>query len=173
MKRFIIVGCVVSALLSTFLTSSAPAASSIGAGVHYLRQISDFDDDEIDKDNFGLIGSLQFGLAMLTLEGNAEYVFDYLGTDEGLFEPSAYALIGGFIYGGAGIGVGRFNGEWQDDPFYALRAGVDVPFGPVSFDIYGTYRFQKDEELEDLTGDDLDAITLAAVLRKSFGSDGY
>jgi hypothetical protein len=167
MKHLFISACCVFTLLSF----ARPAqASSIGAGLHYLRAVSDFDEVEnIEKNNFGIIGSLQLQFLILTLEGNAEYVFDYLGSDEGLFEPSAYALIGGLIYGGAGIGIGHFDGDWQDDPFYALRAGVEIPFGGISLDAYGTYRFQKDDELEDLTGDDLDTITLAAVIRKSLG----
>jgi hypothetical protein len=47
------------------------------------------------------------------------------------------------IYGGAGIGIGHINGDWQSDPFYALRLGVAIPIGKLSGDIYGTYRFQK------------------------------
>jgi hypothetical protein len=95
-----------------------------------------------------------------------------LGSDDDLFEPSAYLLFGSMIYGGAGIGIGHINGDWQSDPFYALRLGVDFPIGKLSGDVYGTYRFQKDDDLEDLTGEDLDSVTLAGVLRYHFGEGG-
>jgi hypothetical protein len=176
MKRFLVLTCITSALFSTSLATTALAQHSLGIGVHYLRSLGDFDEAndlgaEIEENNFGILGSYQFDAGLLKLEANGEYVFDYLG-QEGLFEPSAYALIGDFIYGGAGIGIGHFNDRWFDDPFYALRAGVNLPLGSLGLDIYGTYRFQSDDELEDLTGDDLDSVTLAVVLRKSLGGGG-
>src|SRR5688572_7245722 len=144
MNRFLVVACITSALLSTSLTTTAFAQHSLGIGAHYLRALGDFEDaeeldDEIENNNFGILGSYQFDAGLLKLEANGEYIFDYLGR-EGLFEPSAYALIGDFIYGGAGIGIGYFNDDWQDDPFYALRLGVNLPLGSLGLDLYGTYR---------------------------------
>jgi hypothetical protein len=50
----------VAALFSLSLASQA-SATSIGAGLHYLRAIGDFDDeDNIDENDFGVLGSLQF-----------------------------------------------------------------------------------------------------------------
>jgi hypothetical protein len=37
--------------------------------------------------------------------------------------------------------------------------------GGIGLDVYGSYRFQEDEEIEDLTGEDLDSLTFAAVFR--------
>ena len=175
MNRFLVVACITAALLSTSLTTTAFAQHSLGIGVHYLRSLGDFEeaedlDSEIEENNFGILGSYQFDAGLLKLEANGEYVFDYLG-QEGLFEPSAYALIGDFIYGGAGIGVGNFNDRWLD-PFYALRLGVNLPLGSLGLDLYGTYRFQSDEDLEEATGDDLDSVTFALVLRKALGGGG-
>ncbi len=155
--------------------SAAPAhalvGSSIGIGLHYLRSLGDFEEDEVsfDKDNFGILGSYQFGVPLVSIEANVEWVFDYLGTDETLIEPSLYAVTNGMIYVGAGIGIGHINDRWLNDPFYALRGGVNVGLGGLGLDVYTTYRFQSDDELEDLTGDDLDSLTFAAVLRKSLG----
>ena len=42
--------------------------------------------------------------------------------------PQGWALVGSVLYGGAGIGIGNFDGEWQDDPFYALRTTSIVEF---------------------------------------------
>jgi hypothetical protein len=167
MKGILTVACLTSAMLS-ICWAPQTQANSIGAGVHYLRAVGNFDDDdEIDRDNFGVLGSLQFGASMFKLEANTEFVFDYLGTDETLIKPSAYVLIGSVLYGGAGIGIGYLNEDWESDPFYALRAGVDIPFGKLSGDIYATYRFQESEDLEDLP-EDLDSATLSGVLRYHF-----
>ena len=57
------------------------------------------------------------------------------------------------------------DGDWQDHPFYALRGGVDLPLGGMALDAYATYQFQDGGELENLTGEDLDSLTFAAILR--------
>jgi hypothetical protein len=73
--------------------------------------------------------------------------------------------MGNLIYGGVGMGIGYTNNEWQTNPFYALRAGVNLPLGKRAIDLYATYNFQSDKELENLTGEDLDSATFAAILR--------
>ncbi|HET9252629.1 MAG TPA: hypothetical protein VFP58_10990 [Candidatus Eisenbacteria bacterium] len=142
--------------------------SSLGAGIHYLRTLGDITaDDTIDlnQDSFSLLASLKSDMGPLTLDGQVEYIFDYLGTDEAMWVPSAWALLGKTIYGGAGIGIGHTDGEWQTNPFYALRAGVEIPLGGMALDTYASYQFQSGAELEDLTGEDLDSLTFAALLR--------
>jgi hypothetical protein len=151
---------------------------SIGGGLHYLRNLADIQDDpninlddEWDNNSFGILGSYRYDAGLLKVEGNVEYVFDYAGTGEAMWIPSAWLLAGGMIYGGAGIGTGYIDGEWQNDPFYALRAGVNLPLGAMGLDVFGTYQFQNDEELEDLTGENLDSVTFAAVLRFALGGN--
>ena len=144
--------------------AATASATSLGAGIHYLHNLGDIKDDGLENDSFSLIGSIQSS-GMIKFEVDVEYIFDYAGTDEAMVEPSAWALIGGLVYGGAGIGIGHIDGEWQDHPFYALRAGLNFPLGGVGLDVFGTYRFQKDEEFNDLTGEDLDSVTFGAILR--------
>lgn len=146
-------------------THIANAGSSLGGGVHYLRNLGDIKETGYDPNSFSILGSYQLGVSLLTFEADLEYIFDFAGTDEAMWEPSAWLLLGGFIYGGAGIGIGHFDGDWQDEPFYALRGGVELPLGNLGLDLFATYRFQSDETFEDLTGEDLDSITFAAVLR--------
>lgn len=146
----------------------ANAGFNIGGGLHYLYAMGDIDENnpDLSKNAFGLIGSAQFAGPMLKIEGNVEYIFDYLGTDLAMWEPSLYALVGGMIYGGAGIGMSKLDeAENWTDPWYALRGGVTLPLGGMGLDMYATYRFWSDDDLEGLTGDDLDSITFAAVLR--------
>ena len=167
MKR-ILLCLVITALISTMVTVPSMAlGGSLGAGLHYLRNLGDIDNNEsldLSKDSFGLIGSYQFGAAMMTLEAQGEYIFNYAGTDNGMFIPSGWALLGSMIYAGAGMGIGHLDGEWQSDPFYALRAGVNLPLMAFKLDLYGTYNFWNNDDIKDATGEDLDSITFAAVL---------
>jgi hypothetical protein len=165
MKKLLAVLLIVAASSMT----STIAHAGLGVGLHYLRNLGDIDSDEsldLSKDSFGIIGSLKkTGAGLLSFEGQVEYIFDYAGTGDDMWIPSGWLLAGKFIYGGAGIGVGHIGGEWQSDPFYALRAGVNLPLGGLSLDAYGTYQFWDDDALHDLTGEDLDSVTFAAVLR--------
>ena len=98
-------------------------------------------------------------------EGDVEFVPDYLGSDEMLYQPQAYALIGGLIYGGAGIGIGYLDGEWFDNPFYALRAGVDLPVGNLHVDVNANYRFLSSKAFDSVDDKDLDSVTFGAIVR--------
>jgi hypothetical protein len=164
MRKFLAVLLIVAAASTTATIANA----GIGVGLHYLRNLGDIDADEsldLSKDSFGIIGSLQKPSAgLLSFEAQVEYIFDYAGTGNDMWIPSGWLLAGKFIYGGAGIGIGHIDGDWQSDPFYALRAGVNLPLGGMSIDAYGTYQFWSDDDLHDLTGEDLDSVTFAAVL---------
>ena len=158
---------VVAALMVTCLWA-APAEAGIGLGVHYLRNLGDIsEDDDIDlsQDSFSLLASFKNKAGMLNLDGQVEYIFDYIGTGNEMWQPSLWLLLGQMIYGGAGIGIGYTDGDWQKNPFYALRAGVEFPLGGLALDGYGTYRLQSNQELSDLTGEDLDSVTFALLLR--------
>ena len=85
-----------------------------------------------------------------------------------MIQPQGYAMLGNLIYGGVGIGIGHIDGEWQSNPFYALRAGVDFMAGSLDLDLFASYRFQKTSDLDHLGGDDLNSITFGALIR--FGS---
>lgn len=158
---------VVSIALVT-VGGTAWAGSSIGGGIHYLRTLGDITNDgdiDLNQDSFSLLASLQTDMGVIKLDGQVEYIFDYLGTEEPMWVPSAWALLGQTIYGGAGIGIGHTDGDWQKNPFYALRAGVQIPLGGMALDAYTSYQFQSGADLEDLTGEDLDSLTFAALLR--------
>ncbi len=152
-------------LLISGWTADAAAGQRFGGGFHYLRNLGDIKAYGYEQDSYSLLGSYQLTGPLLKLEGAVEYIFDFAGVEEPMWQPSAWLLAGGSIYGGAGVGIGYIDGDWQDDPFYAIRAGVDLVFGNLWLDIFATYRFQSDPDLEALTGEDLDSITFAAVLR--------
>jgi hypothetical protein len=154
------------ALCALTLTAWAATASatSLGVGLHYLHNLGDIKGAGFEDDSMSMIGSIQSG-GTIKFEADVEYIFNYLGTDHAMVEPSAWLLIGGLVYGGAGIGIGHTDGEWQDNPFYAFRGGVNFPLGSVGLDLFSTYRFQKDEHINDLTGESLDSLTFGAMLR--------
>lgn len=152
-------------LLAAAWTAETFAGHRIGGGVHYLRNLGDIKEQGYEPNSFSLLGSYQYAGSLLKFEGDVEYIFDFAGTDEPMWQPSAWLLAGGAIYGGAGIGIGYIDGDWQNDPFYAIRAGVELAFATLDIDLFATYRFQSDPDLEKLTGEDLDSVTFAAVLR--------
>jgi len=158
--------------VSAGVVAQSANAMSIGGGVHYLRTLGDIKDEGYKQDSFSILGSLQFPLGPLTMEGTVDYIFDLAGTDEAAIQPQVWALIGGFIYGGAGIGWTHVNDDWLDDPFYALRGGVNLPLSIFTLDLYATWNFQSDEDFENLTGEDLDSLTFAAVARFPLGGGG-
>lgn len=153
-----------------FFATSADAATRFGGGIHYLRTLGDIKDSpEFDENAIGFMASIVTGRS-LRLEGDLEVIPDFGGSGETMLQPQAYAMLGEFIYGGLGIGIGYFDGEWQSQPFYAFRAGVNLPLGGFGIDLFATYRFQNDENLENFQSDDLNTITFGALLR--FGGGG-
>ena len=172
MKKLLIA---LSALVMVIASAGAAAAGgvSLGGGVHYLHNVGQIDDNgvNLDQNSIGILGSVMGRAAFLKLEGQAEYIPNYLGSDEGMWIPQAWAMVGSTLYAGGGIGIGHINGDWQNDPFYALRAGVDLPLGPAGLDMYGTYHFWNDHAFDDVNHDDLDSVTFAALLRFNLGGD--
>jgi hypothetical protein len=158
------------------VTIAVPAtAAQFGVGVHYLRTLEeykDIDDESIGQNDFGFFGSITIPIAIVRVEGQVEYVPSYF--DEHLFQPAAYGLLDiGPIYGGVGIGNGYLTGEdeqgnsngWATNPFYALRAGIDLGLGGFAVDVYAAYRFQSASFLDGAQNLDLNALTLAAQIK--------
>jgi hypothetical protein len=142
-------------------------AGQFGVGLHYLRTLDDQGFDDFDQNDFGIFGTLTFPIAIVRVEGMLEWVPDYF--DEQLIEPSAYGLLDiGPIYGGVGIGIGYLTGDgagWATNPFYALRAGIDVGLVGFGVDVFATYRFQSANYVDNVQNLDLDKFTLAAQIK--------
>ena len=177
MSRYTGIAILVVVVLGLFVGSGvADAQHRLGGGIHYLHNLGELEDTgtanlDWSQDSFSLMGSYQYSGMLVKVEGDVEYIFDYVGTGEAMWEPSAWALLGSLLYGGAGIGIGYTDGDWQSNPFFALRAGVDVALGGMDLDVFASYRFQSDQQIENLTGEDLDSLTFAALLR--FGVGGH
>ncbi|HET9326134.1 MAG TPA: hypothetical protein VFQ05_05110 [Candidatus Eisenbacteria bacterium] len=164
--RHVIVTLTLCALLMGIgVTTAGAVGGSFGAGLHYLRNLGDIKAAGFDQNSYSLVGAYKYDAGLLKVEGTVDYIFDYVGTGEPMWEPAGWGLVGNMIYGGAGIGIGYTDGDWQKNPFYALRAGVALPLGDLGLDVFGTYRFQTDAELKELTGEDLDSVTFCALVR--------
>ena len=142
-------------------TTATDAEAGLGLGLHYLNTLGDIKDHpDFDSSAIGFLAVYSLGAGLINFEADLEWVPDYaFGKD--LWEPSAYAFVGGFIYGGVGIGLGNYNGDWMDDPFYALRVGVKF----AMLDVFTSYRFQKWSDLEGVESDDLNSITFGALFK--------
>ena len=137
----------------------------IGAGANYWVAVDDIDDDSIDDDGFSYLVSYQYWMDFLGVEVDMEILPDRFG--ETASAPQAYLLLGGTIYGGVGIGLVRADGSFADDPFYALRAGLNLELLPSVFvDISANYRFNDSAQFEgDDTDIDTDTVFMGAALR--------
>lgn len=143
----------------------------IGGGAHYWRTIDDLEEDDfdIDEDGVAYLASYQFvASSLFKLEIDLEvFPEDFGGTDEIVYAPQVFALLGAGIYGGIGIGTYYVDDEFADDPFYSLRAGIDLEVLPsVRLDINANYTFADFESIKTVDQDiDTDTITLGAMLR--------
>jgi len=166
MKRLTVLLLVLLGVLGAASASHAQLGLRVGGGIHYLRTIGDIKDDAtFDENAINFLASVQLGAGLVKFEGDLEWVPDYGGSDESLWQPQAFVLVGNLIYGGGGIGWGYIDGEWFDEPFYALRVGVDFPLGGIHLDVNANYRFQSTKVFESVDTEDLDSITFGAIVR--------
>ena len=161
MKRIFLTLMVVMVPLVLLSVSATESQAGFGLGLHYLNTLGDMKDaPEFDSSAFGFMGAYSFGPGLINFEADIEWIPDY-AFGKNMVQPQAYAFVGDFIYGGVGIGIGYIDGGWQDNPFYALRAGVKI----TVLDIFTSYRFQSWNAVEDFDSDDLNSITFGALFK--------
>jgi hypothetical protein len=144
----------------------------IGAGLHYWRTVDDIDVDSIDENGMAYLVTYQYVPAgILRAEIDLEiFPEDFGGSDEAVYAPQALLIVGGGLYAGLGIGVFYSDGDFAEDPFYILRAGLNLELLPNIFvDINGNYHFTDFDDLKDVSDKvDTDTITLGAAVRLAF-----
>ena len=154
----VILAATICLLLATTATESQ---AGFGVGLHYLKTLDDMEETSgFDSSSLGFLGVYSFGPGMLNFELSLEYVPNYI-MEEDLLQPSAYVFMGNHIYGGLGIGTSRFKGDWSEDPFFDLRAGLKI----TVFDFFASYRIQKLDEVTELETDDLNSVTFGAIFK--------
>ena len=142
----------------------------IGLGGHYWKSVDDIDISDIDEDGVAMVVSYQYKPSLFGFQFDVEVADEQLtGQSETVYSPQAFVIIGGLIYGGLGIGTHYADGEFADEPFYALKAGLDFELLPhIHLDINANYRFDNwdiDEVSEDV---DTDTVTLGLIGRIEF-----
>jgi len=148
-------------VIAPIMLMADESEAGFGLGLHYLKTVEDMGETSgFDSSSLGYLGVYSFGPGMLNFELSAEYVPNYI-MDEDLFQPAAYAFIGNRIYGGLGIGIGHFKGQWANDPFFDLRAGLKISV----FDFFASYRIQKLDEVTELETDDFNSVTFGALFK--------
>lgn len=161
MKRVLITLLVVLSPVVFLATTVTDAHAGFGAGIHYLKTVEDMEETHgFDSSSLGFLGVYSFGATLLNFEFDFEYVPNF-AFDKDLIQPSAYVFVGSFIYGGLGVGVAHYDGQWAEDPFYDLRAGLKI----AVFDFFASYRLQKLDEINDLESDDLNSVTFGAIFK--------
>lgn len=161
-------------MLVLVLISAVPAlggAHRVGLGANYWIALDDIDIDDIDEDGLSYLVSYQWRPTLIGFQADLEFLPDLFG-DDGI-APAAYLVAGKAIYAALGIGMTHVDGDWADDPFIALKAGLDLELLPSIFlDISASYRYNgkiRDIEVEDeLKKIDTDTVFLGATARFAF-----
>jgi hypothetical protein len=75
--------------------------------------------------------------------------------------------VGAGLYGGLGIGTLYADGNFSDNPFFILRAGIDLDLLPrVHVDVNANYHFAEWDGINEVDERlDSDTITLGAAVR--------
>lgn len=160
-------------VLGLVSAANAGMTQRIGAGATYWHTLDEIKDAR-DYDQDGMAWFLSYQCKpvwLLFLEVQvAQMPEGYLAASEAVYAPEA--LLGVeflFIYGAVGIGAYYTDGEWSDDPFYDLRAGVNLGLLPfLKLDLYGNYRFMDFEELDVKEDVNADTLMFGAALRLEF-----
>lgn len=164
MKKLVIVVLMFAFVITT---TNAMAEHRIGGGVNYWISVDDIDldDRDVDEDGLSFLASYQYWTGMFGLELDLEFLPDRFG--ESAVAPEAYLLFGKAIYAGVGLGVVYTDGDFADEPFFALRAGLNLEVLPsIYLDIYGNYRFNDSADFDNEATDiDTDTVFLGAAVR--------
>ncbi len=160
------------AIAVVFFAGSAWAGGStlrVSGGAHYWVAL-----DDLDVSNFKTSGlSYEVGVQwrpvwLIGVEAACEYFPDGVGGATGAtYAPQASLVIGQTLYGAVGIGTHFSDGSFASQPFYTLRAGVNIGIVPrLNLDIHASCQFVTWEHLdEQINGN---TVALGAALRFGF-----
>ncbi len=161
-----------AALLFTAPETARAQNHRFGAGVHYWVTVDDIDVDDVDESGVAWTLSYQYLLSSIfTIEADLEvFTGNFGGSDDTVFAPQAFLLLGSTIYGGLGAGFFTAGDSSSADPFFTLRAGFDFEIIRGLFlDINANYTFADFDDISDaLEQIDTDTVTLGAVVRFGF-----
>lgn len=167
MRRWLGLVVVFASLLHVLAASAG--SHQIGGGVHYWQAVENIDTDDIDKNGLSYLASYRYNPATLFALQLEFEVFPkgFMGLRDDVYSPQGMIVLGSVLYAGLGVGTYYYDGDFADDPFYILRAGVDLEVLPrVHVDVNGNYQFTDFASLKDIEDNvDTDTITLGAAIR--------
>lgn len=167
----ILMGCI---LFLSMSVASTAGPHGLGGGVHYWRTMDRIKDDDYKLDDSGVawVVSYQYvPMFLLRIQTDLEiFPSGFGGFDKTTFAPQAYLVVGSGLYVAGGIGVHYADGDFGDDPFYAVRAGLNVAVLPgVHLDLNANYRFLDWNDVRELDKKiNTDTLTLGAAVRMAF-----
>jgi len=168
-KRWSLVLLSLVLLAAVATTAEARTKHRFGVGVHYWVTADDIEIEDADEDGFAWLVTYQLRpFPLFKFEVALEMLpEDLYGVTEQVYAPQAYAIVGGWIYAGLGIGGLYSDGDFYDDPFYAIRAGIDVPIFPrIHLDVNANYHFMEWDSINELDDQvDIDTVTVGAAVR--------
>jgi hypothetical protein len=175
MKRTLIALLVASAgllgMASTGRAQEQDRNNQLGVGVHYWTTVKNIDVNDIKKNGFSYMAMYQYHYGWVGAEADVEWFQKgFGGASQDVYQPQAYLILGKIIYVAAGIGGYYSNNKLADKPFYAFRAGLDIPLLPIlHLDINANYRFENWDALS-TEGQSIntDTVTLGAAVRLAF-----
>jgi hypothetical protein len=175
-KRFLHTGWLAAllafALAVPTLQAAAESNFQIGVGANYWVALEDAVDESFDEDGLGWMISSRymftpyFGLG-LELERSPD---NYIALEEPIYCPALYLILGKEIYAGVGVGTYFYDGDFIEDAFYALRAGLALEMLPsLVVDINCNYRVDKWSGIKSVADDiDTDNVIIGAAVRIKF-----
>ena len=141
----------------------------VGVGARYWMTIDKLDNGNFDENGVSWLATCQLRSgALVKFEFDLEWMQDgFMGSPEQVYAPQAFVLVGSAIYAAAGVGIYYTDGEFADEPFYALRAGLDLELLPgLSLDVNAIYFFNEWAQLDAPGSDiDTDTVMLGAAVR--------
>lgn len=169
MKKLIGFALVLGLVATITQNVNAEIKHRFGVGAHYWTTIKNIEVDHVKKDGFAYLVSYQLRPASLIKFGLDVELLpkEFGGASKNVYAPQAYLVLGSTIYAGLGIGAYYSDGDFSKDPFFNLRAGLDLCLLPyIYLDINANYRFENWDDIKSL--DDKissDTVTLGAAVR--------
>ena len=152
-------------LTNTVASAVEVGSNRIGAGANYWVAVDSLNSSTFDRDGLSYFVSYQYQPELFGFDLTVEMLPDRFGRDA--LAPQAYIMLGQTLYLALGIGIVYANDDFADEPFYALKTGLDMELLPNFFvDISANYRFNETSQLKDrATNIDTDTVFLGAAIR--------
>ena len=153
-------------VLTSLLPLHGETSHSIGFGANYWQVVDDIEIDDVEENGFSYLFAYRYDGGLLNIQTEVEvFPEDYAGSSKDVYAPQALVTIGNSIFAGLGGGIQYSDGEWADEPYYFIRAGLSIlQLGPAHIDFHANYIFS---DFDALDSDDIDTdtVTLGAMVR--------